>query len=46
MQEQALLSILYDLVRVNLQRIQEYHNAIQEIDEDHLRTLFIKSHGV
>lgn len=40
MKEQTPLEILYDLVGVNSQRIQGYHKAIQDTDEDHLRTLF------
>lgn len=42
MKEQAPLEILYELVHVNSHRIQGYHKAIQETDEEHLRTLFVE----
>lgn len=42
MKETAPIDILHNLVHVNSQRIRDYHKAIQETDEEHLRTLFIE----
>lgn len=42
MKEQTPLEVLYTLVNAHSQRIQGYHKAIQDTDEDHLRTLFIE----